>query len=311
MLTGVGAPASSLGALGNFYIDTTAQTLYGPKTSSGWPAGTPLIVSGSSGPQASVPCPPGAINFSPNPFPTDAGFNGTPQVTFTPKYWGDFYMLASVADTGAPPQTDRQVIKVTVLPRLPVITYTGFPTTLTYNTGINLRPLVSSDSKSGASPPVLQPIVFSASGSCHMAADGDNLVIDRATVPITGPADCIVTVHQDGNEIYAPKTDTQAIFIDRATQAIVDRLDPGQRRPHVQQQRPGGRDARRTCDEHDGTELGPAGDVHLANTVDLHRSHPGRADDHGRGHLHDHRRPERRSELQASADGHAGEFRHQ
>ena len=64
-----------------------------------------------------------------------------------------------------------------------------------------------------------QPIVFSASGSCHMA-DADNLVIDRATVPITGPADCIVTVHQDGNEIYAPITDTKAIFIDRASQTI-------------------------------------------------------------------------------------------
>ncbi len=111
------------------------------------------------------------------------------------------------------------MIKVTVLPRPPVLTYTGFPTTLTYNTGINLRPLVSSDSKNGASVPVPQPIVFSASGSCHMA-DADNLAIDRATVPITGPADCIVTVHQDGNEIYAPITDTKAIFIDRASQTI-------------------------------------------------------------------------------------------
>ena len=73
--------------------------------------------------------------------PPDGSISTTAPVTFTPKYWGDFYTLASVADTSLPAQTDRQVIKVTILPRPPVLTYTGFPTTLTYNTGINLRPL--------------------------------------------------------------------------------------------------------------------------------------------------------------------------
>ena len=48
VLNGVGAPASTLGALGNYYIDTAAQTLYGPKTSTGWPAGT-MIVNGPNG----------------------------------------------------------------------------------------------------------------------------------------------------------------------------------------------------------------------------------------------------------------------
>lgn len=44
VLNGSGAPASSLGAVGDFYIDTAAHVLYGPKTSTGWPAsGTSLV----------------------------------------------------------------------------------------------------------------------------------------------------------------------------------------------------------------------------------------------------------------------------
>jgi hypothetical protein len=44
VLNGSGAPASSLGAPGDFYIDTTAHVLYGPKTATGWPrTGTSLV----------------------------------------------------------------------------------------------------------------------------------------------------------------------------------------------------------------------------------------------------------------------------
>lgn len=61
ILNGVGAPASSLGAVGDFYLDTDTanEALYGPKTSSGWPSsGTSLIgpagqtgSAGATGPQ--------------------------------------------------------------------------------------------------------------------------------------------------------------------------------------------------------------------------------------------------------------------
>jgi hypothetical protein len=54
VLYGSGAPAAATGADGNFYIDTTANFLYGPKAAGAWPAGTSLIgptgATGSQGP---------------------------------------------------------------------------------------------------------------------------------------------------------------------------------------------------------------------------------------------------------------------
>lgn len=44
---GAGAPAASLGNGGDYYLDQTADNLYGPKTSSGW--GTPLSLKGTTG----------------------------------------------------------------------------------------------------------------------------------------------------------------------------------------------------------------------------------------------------------------------
>lgn len=37
--TGTGTPSAPLGKLGDYYIDTTNKVMYGPKESSGWPAG--------------------------------------------------------------------------------------------------------------------------------------------------------------------------------------------------------------------------------------------------------------------------------
>ena len=169
-----------------------------------------------------MPCPPGAIAMG--SFTTDASFNSAATVTFTPKYWGDFYMLANVADVGAPPQTDRQVIKVTVLPHPTTITFN--PPSLVYNNNgasIDLRSSATSDRLVGTG--VLQPIVFSATGgACHLGTDSDanyqnyTLFIDAAT---GSPPSCVVTATQAGNEIYAPApANAQTIFIDRATQVI-------------------------------------------------------------------------------------------
>lgn len=57
---GAGAPAGTLGVAGDFYIDTTAKTIYGPKSGSGWGAPTSLI--GSAGAEGSpgIPGEPGA-----------------------------------------------------------------------------------------------------------------------------------------------------------------------------------------------------------------------------------------------------------
>jgi hypothetical protein len=51
VLNGVGAPASTLGANGDFYLDTSAHVIYGPKATGVWPAGVSLIgpAGGSTG----------------------------------------------------------------------------------------------------------------------------------------------------------------------------------------------------------------------------------------------------------------------
>lgn len=49
VLNGTTAPASTLGTLGDFYLNTAGHTLYGPKTASGW--GNPTSLVGPQGPQ--------------------------------------------------------------------------------------------------------------------------------------------------------------------------------------------------------------------------------------------------------------------
>jgi hypothetical protein len=48
VLNGSGAPDGTLGTVGDFYLDTSVSTLFGPKTESGWGAGTSLV--GPQGP---------------------------------------------------------------------------------------------------------------------------------------------------------------------------------------------------------------------------------------------------------------------
>ena len=45
ILSGTGAPATTLGKVGDFYFDTSARAIYGPKTATGW--GTPIVLSGT------------------------------------------------------------------------------------------------------------------------------------------------------------------------------------------------------------------------------------------------------------------------
>jgi len=211
VLNGAGPPAAALGAFGNYYVDTTNQQVYGPKGATGWGSGTLQIFNGPSGPQAKLPCPPAAIAVG--SFTTNAATQvSTSSISFTPKFWGDFYTLVNVADGSNPARTDRQVVKVTVLPRPPVLTYAGFPSTLTFQETpyvqlLDLAPLVSSDS------PV--PITFAASGACTMHADGHSLLITQAS-----PPNCSVTVSQLGNETYAPKSEVKLITIAKAPQSI-------------------------------------------------------------------------------------------
>lgn len=43
LLNGVGAPSSSTGINGDFYLNTSNMNLYGPKTNSGWGSPTDLV----------------------------------------------------------------------------------------------------------------------------------------------------------------------------------------------------------------------------------------------------------------------------
>jgi hypothetical protein len=68
VLSGTGGPSDSLGNAGDFYLDTAASVLYGPKTASGWPsAGTSLIgpqgPRGSAAPICTAPAVPG-VNYA-------------------------------------------------------------------------------------------------------------------------------------------------------------------------------------------------------------------------------------------------------
>ena len=58
--SGTTAPATSLGAVGDFYIDTNAKNLYGPKTDAGW--GSPVSLTGPAGPQG-IPGNDGAMMY--------------------------------------------------------------------------------------------------------------------------------------------------------------------------------------------------------------------------------------------------------
>jgi Collagen triple helix repeat (20 copies) len=52
VLSGSGPPSTTLGANGDFYIDTSANTLYGPKSDAGW--GSPVSLVGPQGPQGAT-----------------------------------------------------------------------------------------------------------------------------------------------------------------------------------------------------------------------------------------------------------------
>ena len=66
-LTGTGAPASTLGAIGDIYFRTGTKTIYGPKTNSGWGNGT--SIAGAAGAA-------GATLLSGAVAPTSEGANG-------------------------------------------------------------------------------------------------------------------------------------------------------------------------------------------------------------------------------------------
>ncbi|MCP9752543.1 collagen-like protein [Ferruginibacter sp. HRS2-29] len=89
VLSGAGIPAATLGNDGDFYINTTAKTIYGPKTGGNWGAATPLVgATGATGPAgpAGNPGTPGTPGAPGPTGPTGpAGSAGTPaQVIYSP-----------------------------------------------------------------------------------------------------------------------------------------------------------------------------------------------------------------------------------
>jgi hypothetical protein len=91
VLYGAGAPAAGTGIDGDFYIDTTTGTIYGPKAAGAWPAGVSLI--GPAGPQG-IPGAPGAAGARGSLFYTGAGAPGA----ITGQLNGDNYLNTTNGD---------------------------------------------------------------------------------------------------------------------------------------------------------------------------------------------------------------------
>jgi hypothetical protein len=88
ILNGIGAPASTIGNVGDFYLDTSATVLYGPKTADGWGDGVSLIGSAAEasiiGMPSISPAGFGTITVFPleeSPYPTVAAITATDGVT--------------------------------------------------------------------------------------------------------------------------------------------------------------------------------------------------------------------------------------
>ncbi|WP_053958006.1 hypothetical protein [Sulfobacillus thermosulfidooxidans] len=121
ILSGSTLPQNTLGVVGDFYLDTANETLYGPKTSQGWPAqGTTLVgPSGPQGPQgpsgpegpegptgpqgpAGPPGPTtGAATRLTNTVPLGTSGTTVMSVTITPQFSGTLMMESSLTDSGA------------------------------------------------------------------------------------------------------------------------------------------------------------------------------------------------------------------
>jgi hypothetical protein len=91
VLYGAGAPVAGIGIDGDFYIDTTAHYIYGPKAAGAWPAGISLI--GPQGPQG-IPGTPGTAGARGSLFYTGAGAPGT----ITGQQNGDNYLNTTNGD---------------------------------------------------------------------------------------------------------------------------------------------------------------------------------------------------------------------
>ena len=105
VLNGSGAPASGLGSNGDFYIDTTNNAVYGPKTSGGWGSATSLV-----GPSGA----PGATGIPGTDGKTVLNGSGAPSDSLGAN--GDFYIdttankIYGPKATGAWPLTGTSLV---------------------------------------------------------------------------------------------------------------------------------------------------------------------------------------------------------
>jgi hypothetical protein len=89
--SGNGAPATTLGIIGDYYLDKTNFLLYGPKTAAGW--GTPILLRGAQGPQG--PAGPAGV-------PGSQIFAGTGAPAATLGNIGDYYLDKSTGNFYGP-----------------------------------------------------------------------------------------------------------------------------------------------------------------------------------------------------------------
>ncbi|MDF0489216.1 hypothetical protein PX554_13830 [Sphingomonas sp. H39-1-10] len=101
-LSGAGAPAADLGAIGNTYIDTQSRILYGPKTADGWGSGSPL----KGDPGANVMAIGPWVTFTGLLIPIGTDYVRTSGHTF-PGVGAGFYKLSSKQDAAETPWRKR------------------------------------------------------------------------------------------------------------------------------------------------------------------------------------------------------------
>lgn len=111
MLNGSGAPSSGTGTAGDFYLDTAASRLYGPKVGSSWGSGVSLIgpqgttgATGATGPQGATG-PAGADATYSNTTPQALAATASAGTANSAARADHAHQMPTAADVGALPTT--------------------------------------------------------------------------------------------------------------------------------------------------------------------------------------------------------------
>lgn len=129
----------------------------------------------------------------------------TGALAVTPPAKGIFNVLVKVKDQSQPQQSDRQLLRLTVLGAPQTITFsTPLPPSIEFGQTLTL----DASSTSGA------PVTFTGTGAC-VVVDANRLVTTTVSPPL-----CTIVASQGGTLVYAETTITRTISITKGSQTI-------------------------------------------------------------------------------------------